>query len=273
MAEFINAILNNTFLQNALIAGVLSSIACGITGSFVVVKRISYVGGGIAHAVMGGLGIAYFLNINPLYGALVFAIVAAGIIALVKLKFNNSEDTIISALWAIGMAIGIIFAYITPGYNVDLLSFLFGNILMVSSETLLFLILLDVFIISVLFIFYRQLVYVCFDEEYASLRGINIELIYTLLLTLIALTVVILVQSVGLILVIALLTLPSAISALFSRSIFRMILISILLILSFTLVGFFFAFSYNLPSGATIILISGLGYIAALAIKKTLFNT
>ena len=272
MTEFISAIFENTFLQNALIAAVLSSIACGITGSFVVVKRISYVGGGIAHAVMGGLGIAYFLNLNPLYGALTFAIVAAGIIAFVKLKLNNSEDTVISALWSIGMAVGIIFAYITPGYNVDLLSFLFGNILMVSSETIWFLIVLDLFIVASVFLFYRQLVYVCFDEEYATIRGINTELIYTLLLTLIALTVVILVQSVGLILVIALLTLPSAISALFSRSIFRMILISIVLILTFTLLGFFFAFNYNLPSGATIILISGIGYILALSYKKLSSN-
>lgn len=268
MTEFISAVFNNTFLQNAILAGILSSIACGITGSFVVVKRISYVGGGIAHAVMGGLGIAYFLNFNPLYGALAFAIVSAGIIALVKLKLNNSEDTIISALWSIGMAIGIIFAYITPGYNVDLLSFLFGNILMVSSETLWFLLILDLFIIITVFIFYRQLVYVCFDEEYAKLRGLNTELIYTLLLTLIALTVVILVQSVGLILVIALLTLPAAISAMFSKSIFRMILISVVLILSFTFTGFGFAFNYNLPSGATIILISGIGYILAHTIKK-----
>lgn len=272
MSEFLSAIFNNTFLQNALLAAVLSSIACGITGSFVVVKRISYVGGGIAHAVMGGLGIAYFLNFNPLYGALSFAIVAAGIISFVKLKLHNSEDTVISALWSIGMAIGIIFAYITPGYNVDLLSFLFGNILMVSTETIWFLIILDIFIIAIVFIFYRQLVYVCFDEEYATLRGINTELIYTLLLTLIALTVVILVQSVGLILVIALLTLPSAISALYSKSIFRMILISILLILTFTFIGFIFAFNYNLPSGATIILISGIGYFIALGIKKSRTN-
>ncbi|MFA8342449.1 MAG: metal ABC transporter permease [Rhodothermaceae bacterium] len=272
MTEFFSALFNNTFLQNAILAGVLSSIACGITGSFVVVKRISYVGGGIAHAVMGGLGIAYFLNLNPLYGALTFAIVSAGIIAFVKLKLNNSEDTVISALWSIGMATGIIFAYITPGYNVDLLSFLFGNILMVSSETLWFLAILDIFILGAVFLFYRQLVYVCFDEEYSTLRGINTEMIYTLLLTLIALTVVILVQSVGLILVIALLTLPSAISALFSKSIFKMIIISIILILSFTMTGFVFAFNYNLPSGATIILISGVGYILAHGLKKLYYR-
>ncbi|MBI9071452.1 MAG: metal ABC transporter permease [Melioribacteraceae bacterium] len=272
MEWFLEIISDYTFVQNAIIAGILSSIACGVTGTFVVVKKISYIGGGIAHAVMGGLGIAYFLGINPLLGALVFAVFAAFVIGLVKLKLKESEDTIISALWAIGMATGVIFAYLTPGYNVDLLSFLFGNILMVSSESLWILLILDVVILLVVFIFYRQLVYVCFDEEYAALRGIKVDYVYIMLLVMVALTIVILVQTVGLILVIALLTLPSAIAKLFSKNIAKMMLISVLLITSFFLIGFYFSLQANLPSGASIILIAGAGYLVAFAINRIKYS-
>jgi len=278
MTDIFSIFTEYGFIQNALLAGILSSIACGITGTFVVVKKISYIGGGIAHAVMGGLGIAYFWGINPLFGALAFALISALLIGLVKLKLKQNEDTVISALWAIGMAIGIIFAYLTPGYNVDLLSFLFGNILMVSGESLWLLIVLDLIIFLLVLIFYKQFIYVCFDEEYAALRGINVDFIYLMLLAMVALTVVILVQTVGLILVIALLTLPSAIALMFSNSIWKIMLMSILLIIIFIFAGFTLSFSANLPSGASIILIAGICYLFAFGINglrnlnKKLYN-
>lgn len=264
---------NYGFLSNALIAALLSSIACGITGSFVVVKKISYIGGGIAHAVMGGLGIAYFMGFNPVYGALAFAVIAAVLIGYVKLKLKQNEDTMISALWAMGMATGIIFAYLTPGYNVNLLSFLFGNILMISTENLWLLFVLDLLIVLFTVVFYRQLIFVTFDEEYAAVRGINVDLITILLLITVALTIVILVQTVGLILVIALLTLPSAIAGMFSGSVFRMIIYSTILILFFSVGGLALAFGANLPSGASIILITGAGYLIALTGKTILRGT
>lgn len=258
------------FITYAILAGILSSISCGISGTFIVAKKISYLGGGIAHAVVGGLGIAYFLGINPLYGALAFAIVAALLIGTVKLKLKQNEDTVISALWSIGLAIGIIFANLTPGYNVNLMSYLFGNILLVSSESLWIMLVLDIAILFLVFIFYKQFVYVCFDEEYSYVSGINVEFIYLLLLVIIAFTIVILVQSVGLVLVIALLTLPSAIASMFSNSILKMIFISMLLILLFTLIGFVFSYYANLPSGASIILITGIGYIFSFFIKRVI---
>lgn len=267
MNDFITSLFQHTFLQNAVLAGLLSSFACGITGTYVVVKKISYLGGGIAHAVMGGLGIAYFLGINPLLGALVFALVAAIVIGVVKLKFAQNEDTVIGALWSVGMATGIIFAYLTPGYNVDLLSFLFGNILMVSRSSLLLLAFLDIIIFGIVFIFYHQFIYLCFDEESARLRGVPVDFAYLLLLCLIALTIVILIQTVGLVLVIALLTLPASIANMFSRSLAKMMLLAIIFSIFFTLSGLSLSFSLNMPSGALIIMIAGLCYLFAFAIR------
>jgi zinc transport system permease protein len=267
MHDFITALFQHTFIQHAVLAGVLSSFACGITGTYVVVKKISYLGGGIAHAVMGGLGIAYFLGINPLLGALVFALFAAILIGLVKLRLHQNEDTVIGALWSMGMATGIIFAYLTPGYNVDLLSFLFGNILMVSRDSLFILSFLDIVIFGIVFIFYHQFIYICFDEEYARLRGIPVDFAYLLLLCLIALTIVILIQTVGLVLVIALLTLPASIANMFSRSLAKMMLLAVILSIFFTMVGLLLSFSLNMPSGALIIMVAGLCYLVAFALR------
>ncbi|HDY87658.1 MAG TPA: metal ABC transporter permease [bacterium] len=270
MKEFFEIFIHHGFIQNAVIAGVLSSFACGITGTFVVIKKISYIAGGIAHAVLGGLGIAYYLGIDPLIGALVFSVLSALFIGLVKLKFSQNEDTVIAALWSIGMAVGIIFTAITPGYKVDLLSFLFGNILMVTGSDLWVLGTFDLVIFLIVTIFYRQLVYVCFDEEYAALRGISVSYIYLLLLCLIAVTVVILIHVVGLILVIALLTLPAAISELFSKTPGKMMVLSILLSILFTFSGLFFSFLTDLPSGASIIIAAGIGYLFALGLTNLL---
>ncbi|NLT52377.1 MAG: metal ABC transporter permease [Ignavibacteria bacterium] len=272
MYELLNILTEFTFLKFAFLAGLLSGVATGITGSFVVVKRISYIGGGISHAVMGGLGIAYFAGINPMYGALAFALFSAVIISIVKMNLRQNEDTVISALWSIGMATGLIFAFITPGYNVNLLSFLFGNILMVTTENLVLLLILDIIILVVVLLFYRQLVFICFDEEYARIRGLKVDLLYFILISLIALTVVVLVQTVGVILVIALLTLPSAIAAIFTKRIKKMILSSILLNYLFIFTGILTAFLTDLPAGATIILITGAGYLLAFIIKHFLLK-
>lgn len=268
MSEFFVNIWEYSFITNAVIAILLSSVACGISGTFIVVKKISYISGGIAHAVMGGLGIAYFWGVNPIYGAFGFALLSALLLGIVKLRSKENIDTLISALWAVGMALGIIFAYLTPGYNVDLLSFLFGNILMISESDLILLAILDLFILGTVTFFYQNFVHVSFDEENAKLRGINVEATYLLLLIIIAITVVILVQTVGLILVIAILTLPSAIALMFSDNIFKAILLSASIILILMISGFVISFYSNLPSGAVIILLTGLVYIITLFAKN-----
>jgi zinc transport system permease protein len=267
MKTFTTVFFTHTFLINAVIVALLASVACGITGTFVVVKRITYLGGGIAHTVVGGLGIAYFLGINPIYGALMFAVAAAILIGEVKLRLRQHEDTAIGALWSVGMAVGIIFAALTPGYKVDLLSFLFGNILMVTSDSLWILAVLDMLIILTVFVLFRQFIAICFDEEHAALRGIPVEILYLLLLCLVAFTVVILIQIVGLILVIALLTLPAAAAGVFARSTGGMMILAVLLSMAVSLAGIAISFALNLPTGATIVLMAGIVYFAAMSLR------
>ena len=268
MGEFFGALLQYNFLQNAILAGVLSSLACGVTGVYVVVKRITFISGGIAHAILGGIGVAYYLGKDPLYGAVVTALLSAFLLGMINLTARQHEDTIIGALWAVGMAVGIIFMTLTPGYSVDLMSFLFGNILMVTTPVLRVLFSLDLVILLVVTVFYRQFLLVCYDEEYARLRGLPVKALYILLLALIALTVVILIKVVGLIMVIALLTLPAAVAGLFTHQLRHMMILASGLGLLFILVGLVFSYQLNLPSGATIVIIAGLGYLGALGLRK-----
>ncbi len=267
MIEFFNSLLQYSFLQNALFAGILASIACGLTGPFVVVNRISYLAGGIAHSVLGGMGAAIYFQIDPIIGALVAALFAALLISYIKLKFGQQEDTVIGALWAVGMATGIIFISQTPSYNNELLSYLFGNILMVSDQQLQFMIILDVLLISLISLFYKYFVAISFDREFAKTRGISVNFFYTLLLCLIALTVVILIQVVGLILVIALLTLPAAIASHYSYSIIKIMLLSIAAGFLFTSSGLMVSYQADFPAGSTIIIIAGSSFLLSTFMK------
>jgi len=227
----------------------------------VVVKKIGYMAGGIAHAVLGGMGVAYFLNYNPLNGAIAAALLAALIIGWVGMHWHREEDTAISAVWSVGMATGVLFIASSPGYNVDLMSYLFGNILMIPRHNLYLIFWLDVGILSLVLLFYKQLQAVSFDEEFARLRRVPVHLFTQLLLCLVALTVVILIQVVGLILVIALLTLPAAIAGQFVRSLGRMMIIAICLGGLFTTGGLALSYQTDLPSGATTVLLTGLAYL------------
>ncbi len=267
MFDFFQVLSTQTFMQTAVITGLLASLACGIIGTYVVAKRIVFISGGIAHAVLGGMGVAYFFNANPLHGALVAALCAAVIIGLVSLRVEQHEDTIIGALWAIGMAIGILFISRTPGYKVDLMSYLFGNIIMVPRGDAFLIAGLDVVIMVLVILFYKQFLAVCLDEEFARLQGVNVDFIYILLLGLIAVTVVILIRVVGIILVIALLTLPAAIAQQYARSLAQMMILSTLLGALFVMSGLVVSYGPDLPAGATIIVISGTVYILSLIYK------
>ena len=268
LSEFLEALGQYTFIQNAVLAGVLSSFACGVTGVYVVVKRITFLSGGIAHAVLGGIGVAYYLGKDPLSGAVVTALLSALLLGMINLTTRQHEDTIIGALWAVGMATGIIFITLTPGYSVDLMSFLFGNILMVTAPVLWALVILDLIILLLVVVFYRQFLLVCYDEEYARLRGLPVKLLYILLLALIALTVVVLIRVVGLIMVIALLTLPAAMAGLFTHNLRQMMVSAMGLSFISILAGLVISYNLNLPSGATIVIIAGLSYLGALGFRK-----
>ncbi len=269
MIEFFHAVREQSFLQVALLTGVLASVACGVIGSYVVVRRITYLAGGIAHCVLGGLGAARYLAVvhhwdwlHPLMGAAAAALLAAIIIGLVSLRAKQREDTVIGALWAIGMALGVLFIARTPGYQVDLMSYLFGSILMVTSEDLWLLAALDVLVVGVGLVCYHQLLAVCFDEEFARLRGLKVELYYILLLCLTALTVVLLVSVVGIVMVIALLTLPVAVAGHFCKTLWQLMLAAALLSMGLTTAGLALSYGPDLPAGATTILVAGVVYLA-----------
>jgi zinc transport system permease protein len=271
MNGFMETLLSQSFLQHALLGGILASIGCGMMGSYVLVKRITFLAGGISHAVLGGMGIAYFLGQAPIYGALLAALVAALTIGWVNLRWREHEDTLIGALWSIGMAVGILFISQTPGYAVDLMSYLFGNILMIRHENLYLMASLDGLILVLVVLFYKPFLAVCFDVTFARLRGVPVDLFYLLLLCMVALTVVLLIQVVGLILVIALLTLPAAIAAQYVASLGRMMVLATLLGTVFTSTGLAVAYGPDWPAGATIILLAGTAYLLS-TFGSTLVN-
>ena len=244
------------FIQHALIAGILVSFAAGIIGSLIVVNRMVFLAGGIAHASYGGIGMAVYFGLPIFLGASLFAIGAAILIAFLTMHKRHRMDTFIGLIWAVGMAIGVIFIDLTPGYNVDMMSYLFGSILAVSTEDIYFMAILLAIILFVMTFWYRDILAVSYDSEYASLRGVNVRFFYTLILILAALTVVVSIKVVGLILVIAMLTIPVYIAEKLSHSLFSMMFLSGLIATLFTLVGLWFSYTYNLTSGASIILVS-----------------
>ena len=248
--------LSFEFIQHALIAGVLVSFAAGIIGSLIVVNRMVFLAGGIAHASYGGIGLAVFFGFPIFLGASMFAVGAALLISSLTLHKRHRIDTFIGLIWAVGMAIGVIFIDLTPGYNVDMMSYLFGSILAVSTEDIYFMSALLAVILFVMTFWYRDILAVSYDSEYAALRGVNVRFFYTLILILAALTVVVSIKVVGLILVIALLTIPVYIAEKLSHSLFSMMFLSGFIASLFTLGGLWFSYTYNLTSGASIILIS-----------------
>ncbi len=278
MTEFINALCNPEipFLRTALIAGILASFSFGVVGSYVVSRRITYIAGAIAHSVLGGIGVGLFLQVkygwswcHPMFFAVVAAILSAWVIGWVSLKGRQREDTVIGAIWALGMAIGLIFLAKTPGY-VDPMSYLFGNILLISNLDLTLVIVLDVLVLGLGIYFYHHLLAVCFDDEYARLRGLNADLFYLLLLCLTALTVVLLVRIVGIVMVIALLTLPAAVAGNFARKLWQMMVIAVLFCMLFVTAGLAISFIWDLPTGPVIILFAGTVYLLVLGTARRL---
>jgi zinc transport system permease protein len=272
VSEFFAALGRHTFLQQALLAGVIASVACGVIGSYVVVRRITYLAGGVAHCTLGGIGAAEYLRqvhgvgwMHPLLGAALAAVAAALLIGWISLRANQREDTVISALWAVGMAAGVLLLARTPGYQTDPMNYLFGNILLVSKRELYILLGLDAVVLAIGLAFYNRFLAVCFDGEFAELRGISTRFYYLLLLALTALTVVVLVTVVGLIMVIALLTLPVAIAGHFVHRLWHIMVLATLLSVLLTGGGLALSYAPGLPAGPVTIALAGLLYLVVLA--------
>ena len=274
MMEFFDALGRYGFLQVAVAGGLLASLACGVVGSYVVARRITYIAGGIAHCVLGGIGAACYIRqvydwpwLEPIYGAVVAALAAAIVIGLVSLRAKQWEDTIIGALWAVGMAVGVLFVALTPGYSQDLVAYLFGDIQLIRPVDLWVIAVLNVIVLVVGLGFYRQFVAVCFDEEFARTRGLNVEAYYILLLCLTALTVVLLVKVVGIVMVIALLTLPVAVAGTFAKRLWQVMALATLLSAAFVTTGFAISYSPELPTGPITIILAGAVYLLVIIAK------
>lgn len=260
-------ILQYEFMRNALIAAVLVSISCGIVGTYVVVRKIVFISGGISHAAFGGIGLGYLLGVNPILAALPFSVLSAVSIGIISKKTKLSEDTVIGVMWPVGMALGILFIHLSPGYAPDLFSYLFGSILTVPRVDLVMMATLDAVIVVVVALFYREFLAMSFDEEFSIVVGVPAQKLYLLLLCLVGLSVVVLIRVVGVILVIALLTMPAAISRLATHDMKRLMLSSIGTGITATVCGLFLSYGLDLPSGATIVLILGAGLILSSLVK------
>ncbi len=255
------------FMQNALAAGLLASLICGIMGTLVIVNRIVFLSGGIAHASYGGIGLSFFFGWPFLVGTMGFAVAAAVLMAAISLNARHRSDTIIGVIWAVGMAFGIVLLDLTPGYNVDLMSYLFGSILTVPTSDLAIMLVLAILLSGLVFVFYQDILALSYDEEFALIRGVPVKTIYYLMIVLLAVTIVMVIQVVGLILIIALLTIPPYIMERYASSLFQMMIGASLIGAVFTLIGLSLSYQFNLTSGATIILVAGCGFFLVLVFQ------
>ena len=251
------------FIRNALAAGILVSLVCGVIGTLVVVNRIVFLAGGIAHAAYGGIGLAFFMGWPYVAGTLGVSVVSAGIMAAVTLKARHRVDAMVGVIWAVGMALGVILLDLTPGYNADLMSYLFGSILAVPASDLWQMGAIGVGVVITVTFYYNDFLAMSYDDEFARLRRVPVTFLYCLLLVMIALTVVMIIRVVGLILVIALLTIPPFIAEKFSGSLRAMMVVASLLSCFFTVSGLWLSYLFDLTSGATIILVAAVGFFAA----------
>ncbi len=260
------------FLRYALLVGALSSLALGVIGTLVVTRRISSIAGASAHAALGGVGIALFLQrvlqwqwCSPTLGAIVGAVVSAMLVGMVSIWAREREDTIINVVWAFGMALGLLFLDRTPGY-VDWQGYLFGNILLLTRSEVYMTLALDVLVLVPAVIFYNSILAMSFDGTFAELRGVRVRLIYFALLAMTALTIVLMINVVGIILVIALLTLPAATAGCFTRHLWSMMALATVASWLFVTAGLLLSYWYRMPSGPVIVVLACVVYVISLAV-------
>lgn len=272
---FLEAVFYNPLLFSALMAGFAASIVSGIVGSYVVVKRIVFICGGISHSVLGGIGFCLWLErtqgvawASPLLGALSAAVISALIIGWIHIYYRQREDSVIASLWSVGMATGVLFISQTPGFNVELTNFLIGNILWVTPMDLMILGSLDLIVVLIVLLLHKKFLAMCFDPDQAKLQGLPVNTLYLLLLVLTAITIVLLIQVVGIILVLTMLTIPAAIANLYTGRLSSMMVIAIVLSATLSFAGTALAFDLDWPGGATIALLAGFSYLGALLLKR-----
>ena len=271
MNDFLQILSNPDipFIRMALVTGIVGSIPFGFIGSFVVVKKMSSVAGAISHSVLGGIGMALYLEavmgfslIGPMGGAMIFALISSLIISLVMIRGTERLDTVIGAVWAVGMSLGLLFMARTPGY-VDPMSYLFGNILLIGRSQLILIAIFSAVILAFGVLFFNQLQAVSFDSEFAETRGINTAWFQIIIMLLISVTVVLMVTLVGTVMVIAFLTLPPALASMFSKRLSVMIVLSVIFSIILSVTGLIVSYILDLPTGSVTIVLAGAVYILA----------
>lgn len=265
MNELLTA-LQYDFMQNALLGSLLVAFMGAVTGTFVVIKRLVFLSGGISHGAFAGLGAAYFLGINPMIGAMAFAVLSAVAISRVVLGQSQPADATIGLFWATGMAIGVLFIFITPGFAPDLMPYLFGDILTISREQIVWMAVFALMILFLTSMLFRQLVAVSFDDEFALLRGLPVGTLMVILMVMNSVAIVMMIQAVGIILVLALLTIPPLIGLALATEIRMVMLYAFISAALITIGGLFLSFFLDMPSGPVIVL---LGMVILSVVKIT----
>ena len=268
-------LLGYTFFRNALWGSLLASIACGIIGSYVVARRMVFISGGITHASFGGIGIGFYFGFNPILSALVFSVLSAFGIQWLSKNQNVREDSAIGVFWSLGMAVGIILIFLTPGYAPNLSEYLFGNILTISHMDIVLLTILSLVLVLFFTFFYRSILNVSFDKEFAKTRGLPVAFIEYTLIMLVAVTIVLSIRLVGIVLLISLLTVPQMTANIFTNRFSNIMVISVIISFVGSVVGLLLSYTLNVPSGAFIIfvliaifLLAKLGVFLQKAIKE-----
>jgi len=275
MTEFFEALQNVPLLRYSLYAGIISSLTFGVVGTFVVTRRIGYIAAAIAHSILGGIGAAIYCSrvydlewLTPMVGAVVAALISAGVIGWVTLRFKEREDTIIGAIWAFGMALGILFIHYAPGAPVNLESFILGNILVTTKSDVTATIVLGLVVLVIVGLFYHKLVAVCFDGEFADLRGVSSKFYYILLLMITGICMVLLVRVAGIVLSLALIVLPAATASRFGRRLWSIMILAVLLSILYNTAGLAFSFSLDAPTGPFTVMCASVIYALTFAVKR-----
>ncbi|MCH9813770.1 MAG: metal ABC transporter permease [Epsilonproteobacteria bacterium] len=254
-------------MQNAFFASFLLSISIGIIGSLMLINRSHFIAASIAHGSYGGIGIAIYFGFSILLSTTLFALFLALLLAFITYQYKERSDTLIGVIWAVGMSIGIIFTDLTPGYHVDLMSFLFGDILMVADSDIHFMMGVDILLILSIILLYHRFLAISYDRDFALIQGLRVKLIYTFLMILMALTVVMSIRSVGLILVIALFSIPPFVAEKFTIDLKNMILLSMVLAFSFCLGGLALSYQFDLSATPSIIIVAATFFFGSLFYK------
>ncbi len=268
VVKMIEAVLKYNFLQNAVYSALMASVVCGIIGTIIVEKKLVMMSGGIAHTSFGGVGLGYYLNIEPIFGAMLFALLSSVAIVTIRRKTEVDSDTLIGIMWAMGMSLGILFISFMKGYPPDMSSYLFGDILTVTNLDIKVMLVLVVFVVLAVTALFNQWKAYLFDEEFSYVRGLNTNFYEYFLFILIALTVIVLIRVTGIVLIIALLTAPPAMARLFTYNFKNIIYLAIIFGIIFSISGLWLSYLFNIPSGASIILLIGTAYFLMASITQ-----